>query len=210
VSSSPESRGARIIPLPRAQPDDAQLVAAVARGDEHALRQVWERHATDVRGAIQRSLGADAVVDDLVQEVFLAFFRGAARMDNPRALRAYLLGTALRLTAFELRTRRRRFRWLRLSPTGALPEQSSEPSVEPRAALVALRDVLSRLRELPRMAFELRYVHDLSPFEVSVALEVSEARARRAITEGRERVLELARREPLLAPYMRSPVEVKP
>jgi RNA polymerase sigma-70 factor (ECF subfamily) len=191
------------------EPADAQLVEAVARGDEQALALVWERHVGAVRTAIRASLGADPAVDDLVQEVFLAFFRGAARMQNREALRAYLLGTALRRTAFELRTRRRRFRWLRLSPTGVLPEQASEPGVEPRAAMAALRQLLGRLRELPRMAFELRYVHELSPPEVALALDVSEARARRAITEGRERVLELARREPALARYLGSPVEVK-
>jgi DNA-directed RNA polymerase specialized sigma24 family protein len=57
------------------------------------------------------------------------------------------------------------------------------------------------------MAFELRYVMDLSPPEVALALGVSEARARRAITEGRRRVLELATCEPSLAPYVGPPPE---
>jgi RNA polymerase sigma-70 factor (ECF subfamily) len=182
-------------------------VSAVARGDEHALSQVWERYANDVRLSIRSSLGPDPAIDDLVQEVFLAFFRGASRMENPRALRAYLVGTALRQTAFEIRTRLRKSRWLRLTPTGTLPEVPTESPVEPRDALAALRQVLQRVRQLPRMAFELRYVMDLSPPEVALALEVSEAKARRAISEGRARVLELARREPSLAPYIRGSSE---
>jgi RNA polymerase sigma-70 factor (ECF subfamily) len=188
---------------------DAELVEAVARGDEHALTRVWERYAADVRTAIRSTLGADAALDDLVQEVFVAFYRGASRLENPRALRAYLLGIAMRATAFELRTRRRRFRWLRLTPTGTLPEGQSQPTVEPRDALLALRKVLEGLRELPRMAFELRYVSELSPPEVALALGVSEAKVRRAITEARERVLEQARREPALAVYMRFTPEDK-
>ena len=200
---------ARVIPLPRPEASDEELVGGVARGDEHALAQVWERYGHDVRTSVRSALGADPALDDLVQEVFVAFFRGAARMENPRALRAYLLGIAMRVTAFELRTRRRRFRWLRLTPTGALPERQSEPTVESRDALASLRQVLQRLRELPRMAFELRYVMDLSPPEVAVALGVSEAKARRAITEARERVLELARREPALAAYLRENQERK-
>jgi RNA polymerase sigma factor (sigma-70 family) len=139
----------------------------------------------------------------LVQEVFIAFFRGAGRIQNPHALRAYLLGTALRQCAFEIRTRQRRLRWLRLTTTGKLPEGSEESPVEPRDALVALRQLLQRVRELPRMAFELRYVMDLSPPEVALALDISEAKARRAITEGRARVLALARQEPALAAYVR-------
>jgi DNA-directed RNA polymerase specialized sigma24 family protein len=53
------------------------------------------------------------------------------------------------------------------------------------------------------MAFVLRYAEDLSPEEVAIALGVSDARARRAITKGRERVLALGRCEPALLPYLR-------
>jgi DNA-directed RNA polymerase specialized sigma24 family protein len=53
------------------------------------------------------------------------------------------------------------------------------------------------------MAFVLRYAEDLSPQEVALALGVSEAKARRAITRGRERVLSLAKAEPALVTYLR-------
>jgi RNA polymerase sigma-70 factor, ECF subfamily len=207
VSSQNESRAGRVIPLPRSHLTDAELVGAVAKGDEQALAQVWERYVDDVRTSIRSSLGPDPMIDDVVQGVFLAFFRGAPRIENPRALRSYLLGTAMRLTAFEIRSRSRRFRWLRLTSTGTLPEGRAESPVEPRAALAVLRRVLRRVRELPRMAFELRYVMDLSPHEVAVALDISEAKARRAIAEGRDRVFALARREPSLAPYLCSSPE---
>jgi RNA polymerase sigma-70 factor (ECF subfamily) len=209
VSSQP-AREARVIPLPRSHSTDAELVAAVAGGDQTALAQVWERYASDVRLSIRSSFGSDPLVDDLVQEVFIAFFRGAARLKNPRALRAYLLGTAMRVTAFEIRTRRRRFRWLLLSPSGVLPETEAPSEAEPRDALMALRLVLRQLRELPRMAFELRYVMELSPAQVAVALDISEAKARRAITEGRECVTALARGEPALAHYLRAETEEAP
>jgi RNA polymerase sigma-70 factor (ECF subfamily) len=185
-------------------------VAALARGDEKALAEVWERYVDDVRLCLRSSLGPDPAIDDLVQEVFVALFRGASRLQNPRALRPYLLGTALRLAAFEIRTRRRRLRWLRLTPTGTMPDGRIESPVEPRDALTVLRKVLGRVRELPRKAFELRYVMDLSPPEVALALEVSEAKARRAISEGRARVLELARNEPSLAPYLHLSREDEP
>lgn len=204
MSNQSASRAGRIIPLPRSHATDAELVSAIAAGDRSALAQVWERYVDDVRLSIRSSLGTDPAVDDLVQEVFLALFRRASQLQNPRALRAYLLGTSLRMAAFEIRTRRRRVRWLRLTSTGTLPEVPTTLTADSRDGLAVLRHVLQRVRELPRMAFELRYVMDLSPPEVALALNVSEAKARRAITEGRERVLELARREPSLAPYVSS------
>jgi RNA polymerase sigma-70 factor, ECF subfamily len=130
VPSQPEARTGRVIPLARARATDAELVGALARGDEQALAQALDRYVDDVRVCIRGSLGPDPAVDDLVQEVFIALLRGASRLTNPRALRAYLLGTALRLTAFEIRTRRRRLRWLRLTSTGTLPEGRTESPVE--------------------------------------------------------------------------------
>jgi DNA-directed RNA polymerase specialized sigma24 family protein len=54
------------------------------------------------------------------------------------------------------------------------------------------------------MAFILRYAEDLSPEEVALALGVSNAKARRAITKGRDRVVSLGRNEPALAQYLHS------
>jgi RNA polymerase sigma-70 factor (ECF subfamily) len=198
----PENRSETVVAFPRSRLTDAELVHAVCAGDHDALSAIWTRYVSDVRAMIHSSLGPDPAIDDLVQEVFVGFYRNASRLENPRALRSYLLGIAARLSAFELRTRTRRFRWLRFTKSGALPDVPAESPVEPRDSLRTLRGVLSRVPELPRMAFLLRYVEDLSPEEVAVALGVSTAKARRAITHGRERVLTLGQREPALLPYL--------
>jgi RNA polymerase sigma-70 factor (ECF subfamily) len=157
---------------------------------------------------IHRCLGADPGIDDLVQDVFLGLYRNAGRLSSPSALRSYLLGIASRVCAFELRTRKRRFRWLRFTLTGELPEGPLvESPLDSRDSLRALRRVLARVPELPRMAFVLRYAEELSPEEVAIALGVSDAKARRAISKGRERVLALGRGEPALLPYLQSPLE---
>jgi RNA polymerase sigma-70 factor (ECF subfamily) len=204
MRSRPEAAAERIVAFPRPRLTDAELVRAVAQGDHTALAAVWKRYVGDVRGMIQSCLGADSATDDLVQDVFLGFYRNAGRLTSPSALRSYLLGIAARTCAFELRTRKRRFRWLTFTKTGELPDGPVVDSpLDSRDSLRALRCVLERVPELPRMAFILRYVEDLSPEEVAVALGVSDARARRAITKGRERVLALGRKEPALWPYLR-------
>jgi RNA polymerase sigma-70 factor (ECF subfamily) len=203
MRSRPEAKAERVVALPQRRLTDAELVRAVAQGDHAALAAVWRRYVGDVRGMIHGSLGADPSIDDLVQDVFLGFYRNAARLSSPSALRSYLLGIAARVCAFELRTRRRRFRWLRFTLTGELPEGPiAESPLDSRDSLRALRRVLARVPELPRMAFILRYAEELSPEEVAIALGVSDAKARRAITRGRERVLSLGRGEPALLPYL--------
>jgi len=205
MRSRPEAKSDRIVAFPRPRLTDAELVRAVAEGDHAALSTVWNRYVGDVRRAIHSSLGADSATDDLVQEVFLGFYRNAARLSSPSALRSYLLGIAARTCAFELRTRTRRFRWLRFTKTGELPDGPLvESPLDSRDSLRALRRVLARVPELPRMAFILRYAEDLSPEEVAIALGVSDAKARRAITKGRERVLTLGRSEPALVAYLRT------
>jgi RNA polymerase sigma-70 factor (ECF subfamily) len=208
MRSRPEATAERIVAFPRPRLTDAELVHAVAQGDHAALAAVWKKYVGDVRGMIRSCLGADSATDDLVQEVFLGFYRNAGRLSNPSALRSYLLGIAARVCAFELRTRKRRFRWLRFTITGELPDGPAvESPLDSRDSLRALRRILERVPELPRMAFVLRYAEDLSPEEVAIALGVSDARARRAITKGRERVLALGRREAALFPYLRTPRE---
>jgi RNA polymerase sigma-70 factor (ECF subfamily) len=204
MRSRPEAKAERVVAFPRPRLTDAELVRAVAQGDHAALAAVWQRYGVDVRLMIRSCLGADAATDDLVQEVFVGFYRNAARLSSPSALRSYLLGIAVRTCAFELRTRKRRHRWFRFTMTGELPEGPVvEAPVDARDSLRALRRVLERVPELPRMAFVLRYAEELSPEEVAIALGVSDAKARRAITRGRERVLELGRREPALSTYLR-------
>lgn len=201
VSGSAASVG-EVRPFPKERYSDAELVLALARGEKEALRVIWNRHGDSVRAALHAALGADAAVDDLAQEVFLSLYRGIRRLRDPAALRAYLLGSAVRSAAFERRTRARRARWMGILALEPNVGRVKLPNVEERDALRVLRAILDSVSERPRMAFILRYVNELSPAEVAVALGVSEATAKRAIARGRERVALLARREPALSGYV--------
>ena len=56
--------------------DDDSLMAAVARGDHVALREVFTRHAPWLAARLRRLLPADAV-EDVLQETFIGVWRGA-------------------------------------------------------------------------------------------------------------------------------------
>jgi RNA polymerase sigma factor (sigma-70 family) len=199
-------RDRRLVPLPppfAGGMSDAELVKAVSTGSTTALRAVWDRYVTSVRSTLRSCLGSDPIIDDLVQEVFLSFHRSATVIRDPSALRAYLVGTAARAASLEIRSRSRRGRWYRLFHW-AVKDATSGPIVEERDALRSLHDVLTRLPARAREAFVLRYVQDLTPGEVAQALGISEGSAKRAITQGRRRVVFWAEREAALAPYLRS------
>ena len=207
---SPAPRSAELLstsevarfPVDRA--GDAQLVAASAKGDRAAMAEVWDRHADFVRGVLHGAMGHDSAIEDLTQEVFMAFVRGAATVADGSKLRGFLAGVAVRLVAMEIRRRKVR-RWLVLSPTGELPERGAAPhDSEGRAALVALTRVLAGMSQRRRMAFVLRHVQDLEMLEVAAALEISESTLRRELAHAQEHLLRATAREPALAQYVAS------
>ena len=117
-------------------------------------------------------------------------------------LGAYLLGSAVRIAAFTRRSRARRRRWFGLLASEPTRAGVSQPIVEERDAVRVLRRILDTVPERPRMAFVLKYVEELSSKEIALALDISEATAKRAVVRGRERVLLLARRELALRDYL--------
>ncbi len=187
---------------------DADLVSSVVEGSKVALRTIWDRYLAPVQATLRSLLGRDHVVDDLTQEVFLAFYRSASRIRDPSALRPYLLGVAAKLASSEIRSRTRRKRWYGLFHRSSMAGGAGRSSdVDGRDALRSLRALLFRLPDRERRAFVLRYVQDLSPIEVALAMGIPKGTAKRAISEGRRRVLLGAQKEPALLQYLRSSQE---
>jgi RNA polymerase sigma-70 factor, ECF subfamily len=61
---------------------DEDLIGKIRLGDQDALGVLFRRYASLVRGIGNRILRDDAEAEDLVQEVFLYFFRSASAFDN--------------------------------------------------------------------------------------------------------------------------------
>lgn len=63
-------------------PTDADLLAAVAAGDRGAFEAFYRRHATWLMLRLRYRCSDLALVDDVVQETFLAVWRGTARFHD--------------------------------------------------------------------------------------------------------------------------------
>lgn len=182
--------------LPDQRRSDASLVAGAANGEREAFGAIWDRYSSLVRGVLYGMLGSDHGLEDLVQEVFIALIRGAARIEDGAALRGYLASVAAKLAASEIRKRRMR-RLIGLVPNEELPEQAVERvDIEHREALRALHRTLERLSTRRRMAFVLRHVHGLEVLETAAALGISESTLRRELASAWEFVRNA--REPAL------------
>ena len=84
--------------------DDDELIAAMADGDDTALRELFTRHAPWLAARLRAILPA-ADVEDVLQESFLAVWRGAHRYRPEGSPGGWLWGITRRQAALWLRRR---------------------------------------------------------------------------------------------------------
>jgi RNA polymerase sigma-70 factor (ECF subfamily) len=145
--------------------DDDGLLGRVARGDDAALRDLYARHARWLAVRLRQALPVDAV-EDVLQETFVAVWRGARRYRPDGRAEAWLWGIARRQAAL----------WVRRH---GYPQPSSEPPVNTDEAEVAatrldLAAALAALRPDDRDLVRLLYLEDRSVAEVADRLRLAE------------------------------------
>jgi RNA polymerase sigma-70 factor (ECF subfamily) len=191
---------------PAVEPDitnvaDVVLVRAALAGDVRAPREIWRRFAPLVQRIVNRGLGRDDDVEDIVQNIFMTLFEKLPALRDPEALRAFLVSISARTVRYELRRRRNR-RLLVLSPSPELMEAGVvSADTDSRQALHRLRVLLDRLTAREREAFVLRFI-GLDLEETAEALNVSIPTIRRALSRACERLSILARADGFLMPYL--------
>jgi RNA polymerase sigma-70 factor (ECF subfamily) len=84
---------------------DAALVAATAAGDRIALEQLYARHAPWLLLRLQRRCADPAVVDEVVQDTFLAVWRSARSFSGTGEVAAWIWGIGIRRLMDALRRR---------------------------------------------------------------------------------------------------------
>jgi RNA polymerase sigma-70 factor (ECF subfamily) len=179
--------------------DDVSLVQALRRGDIRSELRAWNRFSPGVDATLRRLLGPDGEREDLLQEVFLRFFRRIGTLREPAAVRGFLTGICLRVVRRDL-TQRRARRWLHLTPTGEAPEIAGLPrDDEAREAVARYYRLLDALGGRDRSLFVARTIEGLTLDEVAALHGVSVSTAQRRIAHATGRIALLARRDPLLA-----------
>ena len=172
--------------------DDAQLLAASARGDAEAFAAFYRRHLRHVVGFCLRETGSRELAADLSAEVFAAALEASGRYE-PRhdTAVAWLLGIArnklldsLRRGRVENATRRR----LGLAPVALEDEDLAR--VEELAGF-AERPALELVDALPvdeRYAVRARIVDERPYAEIAGELDCSESVLRKRVSRGLARV----------------------
>jgi RNA polymerase sigma-70 factor (ECF subfamily) len=150
---------------------DEAVVALVARSEQSALAELYDRFGRVAYGVALRVLRDEKLAEDAVQEGFLAAWRNADRFMPERAKASTWLLTFVHRRAVDLVRREERRR------ADSLPdaiEQVSSGSVEEDAWLRFERErVQAALKQLPdqqREALELAYYGGFSQSELAERL----------------------------------------
>jgi RNA polymerase sigma-70 factor (ECF subfamily) len=183
--------------------DEAELVAACLAGDVAAQRVLFRREYPRVNATIYRILGpgGSTVVDDLVQETFIAVFRGLAKFRGESRLSTWIDRIAVRVAFDHVRTRGRIPVSLALAGED-LPEfrDASIPDAQAiaREGLRRLYGALAQLTPEARVAFSLYAIDGRSIAEIAKLIGTSVVTAKLRIWRARRELMKRAAEDPVL------------
>ena len=150
---------------------DEAVVALVARSDQEALAELYDRFGRVAYGLALRMLRDEKLAEDAVQEGFLTAWRNADRFMPERAKASTWLLTLIHRRAVDLVRREER---RRTEPLAERSERAATDSAEDDAWLRFERErVQAALQQLPdqqREALELAYYGGFTQSELAERL----------------------------------------
>jgi RNA polymerase sigma-70 factor (ECF subfamily) len=180
---------------------DLALVAALRRGERRAELAAWNRFSPRVDRTLRRLLGPgedSSTREDLLQEVFMRFFKRVDTLRDAEAVAGFLSGIAVHVVHAELARRRRRS-WLRLTATGSAPEVlGPHPNADAREAVTHYYRQLENLGVKDRSILVARTIEGLTLNEVAAPHGLSLSTTQRRLARATKRMASLVRRDPVL------------
>jgi RNA polymerase sigma factor (sigma-70 family) len=195
-------QGALVGPAPTT---DAELVSSVARGDEKALEELYERYSRPVFSMAYSILRDFPTAEDVTQEVFTSLWTRAGRFDPERGVfRHWFLHLAHNRVIDELRRRRRvaLHRADREPEDPALNLKASASTADEAVTAVLFGAAAEALKTLPdeqRVAVVMAYLQGATQQEIAntigVPLGTVKTRLRLGLMKLRQRMSQPAGEE---------------
>lgn len=151
--------------------DDDRLIASVAEGDHTALRELFDRHAPWLAARLRPILPPGAV-EDVLQETFIAVWRGANSYAGTGEVGGWIWGIARRQAA--LWTRRHGRPELRLDRLDAAAFEDPAMTAVQRADLEQAFSELGSEGSDRRVLADLIFVEDRPLAEVARHFDIPE------------------------------------
>ena len=143
--------------------NDDELIAALAAGDDAALRELFTRHAPWLAARLRAALPPPDV-EDVLQETFFAVWKGASAYRPQGTPQAWMWVIARNQAALLLRKRG--------PATLSLLDETPQPGLDPAEVAVARADIAAALNGPEGDLLRLVYVEDRPVAEVAALLGV--------------------------------------
>jgi RNA polymerase sigma-70 factor, ECF subfamily len=189
--------GLSLVERPEPQ-NDADLIAACIAGDAAAQRLLFRREYARVNATVYRIVGSARDADDLVQETFIAVFRGLPRFRGDAKLATWIDRIAVRVVFHHLRARGAQTLPLDLVDAEAAGG-STDDQAHAREGLRRLYAALAELSVEARTAFALFAIDGRSIAEVAKLTQTTLVAAKCRIWRARREVMKRAADDPVLA-----------
>lgn len=171
------------------QTSDLDLARLAAQGDHAAFHKLVDRHAKALFQVAISLSATRADAEDLVQETFVAAYKGFAAFDGRASVRTWMTRILMRRAADAWRSGRHARNAVNLDSAPQPARESSESRIDQRLDLAA---VLEQLDENHREVIVLREMQGLSYAEIAQTLGLPqgtvESRLHRARAELRQRL----------------------
>ena len=177
--------------------EPAELAARLSGGDREALAEMYRRWSPLVHTIALRSLGTREDAEDVVQQVFVAAWRGRATLRPDRGSPvAWLVGITKHRIA-DVRTHRyRSHRNLQALASEAVTEASAADESEWAERLLLVHE-LERMGDPRATVLRMAFLEDRTQDEIARALDMPlgtvKSHVRRGLTELRDRLKEVER-----------------
>lgn len=167
--------------------DDAALAKGVAEGDRDALEIAFSAYGGAVKSVATRVLRDENLAEDVVQDVFVSFWKSPEKFRPDRgSLRTFLLTIAHRRAVDMVRSETARSRREETTPWES--SYDIEDEVWSKALSETVRDALGNLGEDERQAIAMAYFGGLSYVEVARRLGTPEGTVKSRIRAGMKKL----------------------
>jgi len=170
--------------------EEQVLAERFRRGENSAFDRIVERYAADVAALANRLLGWPQDVDDVVQDVFVAAFRGLRDFRGDCRLRTWLFTITVNCCRHYRRRYLRHARWIRRNenaPSLCLSEDAQIVAIDAER-FSRVRQAVRALPTKYREVVVLRYLQGLETAEICRLLTITANALNVRLNRARERL----------------------
>lgn len=154
-----------------AVPETDSLVARCQAGDAEAFRELYRVHRAHVARLVQRILGPDPEVEDVIQEAFVQIYRSIPSFQGSSLLSTWIHRVAVNVALQHIRRRKRQRSgpvvMMSDPPEASTGDQAPEEDVLWRDRMRKLYEALDKLSPKKRAVFVLHEIEGMSAEDIA-------------------------------------------